>query len=52
MLFGVWTGKAITILYIAPVALEIKIKSPFKTYMDTGSTRIGGGLLSFMMKMD
>lgn len=41
-----------TILYIAPVALEIKIKSPFNTSMGIGSTRMCVGLLSFMMKMD
>lgn len=52
MLFRVGAGKAITILYIAPVALETKIKSPYKTYMATGSTRICVGLVSFMMKMD
>lgn len=48
----VWTGKAIAILDIVPVALEINIKSPFNTYMATGSTRICAGLPSFMMKMD
>lgn len=37
IIFRVWTGKAITILHIVPLALEINVKSPFETHAATGS---------------